>query len=420
MADNGFSNYIIDICRKAKISSRVLANLSTNERNSILFNIAKNIRNRADYIIEENKKDILIADEKGVSKAMRDRLLLNRERLEGMASSVEDIAKLEDPVGRIELMSVRPSGIKVGQMRVPIGVIAVIFESRPNVTTDIAALAIKSGNSAILRGGKESINSNKALYSVIKETILGSKCPEDAVIMITKTEHDIVTLLLKMNDYIDIVIPRGGENLIRMVTEESTIPVIKHDKGVCHTFIDESASTEMAKNISINAKVQRPGVCNAMETLLIHKNFPDKIKILEALLEKGVELRVCKRIMDLMPGRFKQATENDWAEEYLDLILSVKIVDDMDEAINHIHKYGSGHSEAIITSDYTNSERFLREVDSSAVFVNSSTRFHDGGEFGLGAEVGISTQKLHARGTMGILGLTCLKYVVYGNGQVRN
>jgi len=420
MTENGFSNYITDICRKAKISSRVLANLSTNERNSILFNIAKNIRNKADFIIEENKKDILIADDKGVTKAMRDRLLLNSERLEGMASSVEDIAKLEDPVGRVESMSVRPSGIKVGQMRVPIGVIAVIFESRPNVTTDIAALALKSGNSAILRGGKESINSNKALYSVIKEAILGSKCPEDAVIMITKTEHDIVTLLLKKNHYIDIVIPRGGENLIRMVTEESTIPVIKHDKGVCHTFIDESASTEMAQNISVNAKVQRPGVCNAMETLLIHKNFPDKIKVLEALLEKGVELRVCKRTLDLMPGRLKQATENDWAEEYLDLILSVKIVDDIDEAINHIHKYGSGHSEAIVTSDYTNSERFLREVDSSAVFVNSSTRFHDGGEFGLGAEVGISTQKLHARGTMGILGLTCLKYVVYGNGQVRN
>jgi glutamate-5-semialdehyde dehydrogenase len=420
MTGNEFYKYIIDICEKAKTSSRITANLSTNEKNGILLDIAKNIRNNVDFIIEENKKDIQAVDEAGVTKALRDRLLLNHDRLAGMSASVEDIAKMDDPIGRIESMSVRPSGIRVGQMRVPVGVIAVIFESRPNVTSDIAALALKSGNAIILRGGKESINSNKALYSIIKEALQKSSCPEGAVTLIDKPEHEIVTQLLKMNNFIDIVIPRGGEKLISMVTRESTIPVIKHDKGVCHTFVDESASPEMAVRISVNAKVQRPGVCNAMETLLIHNGFHEKAKLLEALIEKGVELRACERTLKLMPGKLKPAIEKDWGEEYLDLILSVKIVDTMDEAIEHIHRYGSGHSEAIVTSDYANAERFLREVDSSAIFVNSSTRFHDGGEFGLGAEIGISTQKLHARGTMGVMGLTCLKYVIYGSGQVKN
>jgi glutamate-5-semialdehyde dehydrogenase len=418
--DNDFSKYILDVCQKSKNASRILANLKTNERNSVLLKIASVIRDKADFIIEENKKDLSAADKAGMTKALRDRLLLNRDRIEGMAASVEEIAKMEDPIGRIESISVRPSGIKVGQMRVPIGVVAVIFESRPNVTTDIAALALKSGNSAILRGGKESINSNKALYSAIKKALIESSMPEDAVVLIDKTEHEAVTQLLKMSNYIDIVIPRGGESLIRMVTEESRIPVIKHDKGVCHTFIDKNASPEMAINISINAKVQRPGVCNAMETLLIHKDFCEKTKLLEALIDKGVELRGCNRTLEILPGKIKPAIEKDWGEEYLDLILSVKIVDSMEEAINHIHKYGSNHSEAIVTTDYENAERFLKEVDSSAVFVNTSTRFHDGGEFGLGAEIGISTQKLHARGAMGLLGLTCLKYVIYGSGQVRH
>jgi glutamate-5-semialdehyde dehydrogenase len=420
MTGNEITKYITDVCVRAKASSRSTSNLTASEKNGILLDIAKNIRNNADFIIEENKKDIQAADEAGVTKALRDRLLLNYDRLSGMAVSVEDIAKMDDPIGRVESMSVRPSGIRVGQMRVPVGVIAVIFESRPNVTTDIAALAIKSGNAAILRGGKESLYSNKALYTVIKKSFQNSSCPEDAVVLIDKTEHEIVAQLLKMNNYIDIVIPRGGEKLIGMVTRESTIPVIKHDKGVCHTFIDESADPEMAVSISVNAKVQRPGVCNAMETLLFHNGFRDKKKVLEALIEKGVELRACERTQKLIPDKLKPATEQDWVEEYLDLILSVKIVDTMDEAMEHIYKYGSGHSEAIVTSDYFNSERFLREVDSSAVFVNSSTRFHDGGEFGLGAEIGISTQKLHARGAMGVMGLTCLKYVIYGSGQVRN
>ena len=417
---NELSNYILEICRKSKQASRTLANLTTNERNNALFSIASKLRYRADYIIEQNNNDLNAADRAGVTKALRDRLLLNRDRINGMAAAIEEIAKMEDPIGKIESMSTRPSGIKVGQMRVPIGVIAVIFESRPNVTTDIAALALKSGNAAILRGGKEAINSNIALYSVIKEALKEASLPEDSIVLIEKTEHEAVTTLLKMNAYIDIVIPRGGESLIRMVTEESRIPVIKHDKGVCHTFIDKSASPDMAVNISINAKVQRPGVCNAMETLLIHKDFPGTIKILDALIAKGVEIRGCKRTVELLPGKIKQADDRDWGEEYLDLILSVKIVDSFEEAVDHIYKYSSNHSEAIVTSEYANAERFLKEVDSSAVFVNSSTRFHDGGEFGLGAEVGISTQKLHARGAMGLAGLTCLKYVIYGNGQVRN
>ncbi len=420
MSEDKFHQYILEICESAKKASRIVANLSTNERNGILLKIAQNIRQRADYIIKENAKDLKAADEAGVTSALRDRLLLNKERLEGVAASIEDIARLEDPVGRIERINVRPSGIRVGQMRVPVGVIAVIFESRPNVTTDIAALALKSGNAAILRGGKESINSNIALHSVIKEALSGTSCPEQSVALIDKTDHELVTMLLKMNKYIDIVIPRGGENLIQMVTKESAIPVIKHDKGVCHTFIDKSASPGMAIDISVNAKVQRPGVCNAMETLLIHKDFPEKAALLNALLEKNVEIRGCDNTVKLLPGRIKPAEERDWDEEYLDLILSVKITENIDDAMKHIEKYSSGHSEAIVTSDHVNAERFLKEVDSAAVFVNSSTRFHDGGEFGLGAEVGISTQKLHARGAMGIEGLTCLKYVVYGSGQIRH
>ena len=417
---NELSDYILDICTRSKNASRTISKLTTNERNNALLSIASKLRVKADYIIEQNTKDLKAADEACVPKALRDRLLLNRDRINGMAAAIEEIAKMEDPIGKIESMSTRPSGIKVGQMRVPIGVIAVIFESRPNVTTDIAALTLKSGNASILRGGRESINSNMALYSVIKEALKEASLPEDSVILIERAEHEAVTALLKMNTHIDIVIPRGGEGLIKMVSEESRIPVIKHDKGVCHTFIDQSASSDMAVNISINAKVQRPGVCNAMETLLIHKDFPDKIKILEALLAKGVEIRGCKQTVELLPGKITPADDKDWDTEYLDLILAVKIASSFEDAMDHIYKYSSNHSEAIVTSEYANAERFLKEVDSSAVFVNSSTRFHDGGEFGLGAEVGISTQKLHARGAMGLSGLTCLKYVIYGSGQVRN
>ena len=412
--------YIEELCKKTKTAGRIISNLSTNQKNDIIFRIAGMVRERYDFIINENKKDLKTAEDTGVTKAFIDRLLLDRKRLEGMAKSMEEIAMLDDPIGKVETMRTRPSGIRVGQMRVPIGVIAVVYESRPNVTTDIAALALKSGNAAILRGGKESIHSNIAIHSLIREALTDLGLPEHAVTLIDRTEHELVKILLKMDKYIDIVIPRGGDNLIKMVTEESSIPVIKHDKGVCHTFVDLSAGEEMAIAISVNAKVQRPGVCNAMETLLIHMDYPHKESLLRALIDNGVQLRGCARTIDIMPGNIESASPDDWGREYLDLILAVKIVDSMDDAMGHISNYGSGHSEAIITSDYGNAERFLREVDSSAVFVNSSTRFHDGGEFGLGAEVGISTQKLHARGTMGIEGLTCLKYIIYGNGQVRN
>ncbi len=411
--------YIEGLCRDARAASRVVANYTTVQKNNLLLKMSADLRAKADFIIGENKKDLAAAEEAGVSKALYDRLLLNKERINGMAVSIEEIALLPDPVGRIEKMTVRPSGIRVGQMRVPLGVVAVIYEARPNVTTDIAALCIKSGNAAILRGGKEAINTNSALHAVVRGALAGTGCPESAVTFISRTERELVPVLLKMNQYIDIVIPRGGEALIRAVSDESTIPVIKHDKGVCHIFIDESADEEMANRIAVNAKVQRPGVCNAMETLLIHANYPYKESLLKSLLDNKVAIRGCERTVALFPGVIKAAAPGDYGFEFLDLVLAVKIVNSLDEAMEHITRYGSGHSEAIVTSDYLNSERFLREVDSAAVFVNASTRFHDGGEFGLGAEVGISTQKLHARGAMGVEGLTTLKYVVYGKGEVR-
>jgi len=411
--------YIESLCASARRASKISAGLTTSEKNSLLLSMASHLRKKTDYIIAENARDIAAGKEAGLSSAMIDRLLLDKKRIEGMAASVEEIAALEDPVGSVENMKVRPSGIRVGQMRVPIGVVAVIYESRPNVTTDIAALCVKSGNCAILRGGKEAINSNRALHAVVAGAIDGAGLPPEIVTFIDRTERELVPALLKMNKYIDIVIPRGGESLIAMVTGESTIPVIKHDKGLCHTFIDESADPVMAARIAVNAKVQRPGVCNAMETLLVHENFSDPVSVLKALADNGVEIRGCDKTVTLMPGKVKKAVPRDWDTEYLDLVLSVKIVASLDEAMDHIAAHGSGHSEAIITADYNNSERFLKEVDSAAVFVNASTRFHDGGEFGLGAEVGISTQKLHARGAMGVAGLTTLKFIIYGKGEVR-
>jgi glutamate-5-semialdehyde dehydrogenase len=414
-----YKQYIDTLCRGAKSASRIIANYSTVQKNNLLQKMAVDLRRKADYIVAENKKDLKAAEKEGVSAALFDRLLLNKERVEGMAVSIEEIAMLSDPVGRIEKMMVRPSGIRVGQMRVPIGVIAVIYEARPNVTTDIAALCIKSGNAAILRGGKEAIYSNTALHAVVRGALAESGCPESIVSFVDRTDRELVPILLKMNQYIDIVIPRGGEALIKMVTAESTIPVIKHDKGVCHIFIDESAVEDMANRIAVNAKVQRPGVCNAMETLLIHENYRFKESLLKSLLDNNVEIRGCEKTAAIFPDKIKRASEQDWGFEFLDLILAVKIVDSLEAAMDHIARFGSGHSEAIVTSDYLNAERFLKEVDSAAVFVNASTRFHDGGEFGLGAEVGISTQKLHARGAMGVEGLTTLKYVVYGKGEVR-
>ncbi|OHD69050.1 MAG: glutamate-5-semialdehyde dehydrogenase [Spirochaetes bacterium RBG_16_49_21] len=411
--------YLDQLCREAQASARIIANFSTAQKNNLLGGIAASLRRKTGAILAANEKDLKTAEEADMDKAMYERLLLNKERIEAMAVSVEEIARFEDPVGRIEKMTLRPSGIRVGQMRVPLGVVAVIYESRPNVTIDIASLCIKSGNAAILRGGKEAIHTNSALYSVVRGALSECGCPETAVTFIERTERDLVSMLVKMNAFIDIVILRGGEGLIKSVTAESTIPVIKHDKGVCHIFIDESAEEEMANRIAVNAKVQRPAVCNSMECLLIHADYRHKESLIKSLLDHNVEIRGCNRTVAIFPDTVKPATQQDWGNEFLDLILAVKIVDSPGQAMDHIARYSSSHSEAIVTSDYNSAQRFLKEVDSSAVFVNASTRFHDGGEFGLGAEVGISTQKLHARGAMGLEGLTSLKYIIYGKGETR-
>jgi len=412
------SMYIDELCTRAKSAVRIAANLSTGDKNNILMAIARDLRKNRNVIISENRKDLENAKKLGVSNAFYDRLMLDDKRIDGIASSVEEIANFPDPVGRIENMKIVPSGIRVGQMRIPLGVVAVIYESRPNVTVDIAALCIKSGNVAILRGGEEAVHSNLAFAEIIRNAIKASGHPENIVNLMENLDRDLVPVLLKKDKDIDIVIPRGGEGLISMVTRESTIPVLKHEKGICHVFIDESAVKDTAEKITINAKVQRPSACNAAETLLIHEKYPYTVDLIQSLLDNGVEVRGCKKTASLKPG-IKPAEETDWSTEYLDLIISVKIVSSFEEAIEHISRYNSGHTETIVTSDYYNSEKFLKIIDSAAVMVNASTRFHDGGEFGLGAEVGISTQKLHARGAMGIEGLTTLKYVVYGNGEVR-
>ena len=410
--------YIENLCRGARSATHTLANLSSAKKNQLLRDIAAALRTNAPGIIAANMKDLDAAKKAGLSSAMCDRLLLNEKGINSMAVSIEEIASFEEPVGRIENMRVRPSGIRVGQMRIPLGVVLVIYESRPNVTTDIAALCIKSGNACILRGGEEAIYSNTALYGVLEKVILSHGLPAGSVTFMAELDRDLVPLLLKQNRYIDVVIPRGGVGLISMVTRESNIPVIKHDYGICHIFLDESADTDMSIRIAINAMVQRPSACNAMETLLVHEKFPGTKKVLQALADHNVEIRGCERTRAIMPG-LVAATDADWDTEYLDLVLSVKIVNSLEEAMDHIAKHSSSHSESIITDNYSHAERFLKEVDSSAVFVNSSTRFHDGGEFGLGAEVGISTGRFHARGAMGVEGLTTLKYVVYGNGEVR-
>lgn len=411
--------YIDEICSGAQTASKSISTMTTLQKNSILKKIAERLRENTALIIQENDKDLLDAKKNGLSSAFYDRLLLDEKRIEAMAVSVEEIAMLEDPIGKIDNMKIRPSGIRVGQMRVPLGVVAVIYESRPNVTIDIAALCIKSGNSAILRGGEESINSNLCLSNIIRGVLSELHHDPNIVSFMDRLNRALVPLLLKRDDAIDIVIPRGGEGLIKMVVRESSIPVIRHEKGVCHLYIDETAEKDMAERIAVNGKVQRPGVCNAIETLLIHENYPYKESLLNILLSNNVEIRGCDKILDINSRDIIKATAEDWSTEYLDLIISAKIVRTFEEAVEHISTYSSGHTEAIITSDYFKAERFMKEVDSSAIFLNASTRFHDGGEFGLGAEVGISTQKLHARGVMGIEGLTTLKYVVYGNGEIR-
>ncbi|NPB09713.1 MAG: glutamate-5-semialdehyde dehydrogenase [Thermodesulfobacteria bacterium] len=411
---------VLEIGKKAKAAARELAYLSTEVKNRVLRDVAERLRAERAFLQEENEKDLAAAHEKGLSAALIDRLTLSDKVIEGMAQGLEEVAALPDPVGEVVKMWRRPNGLWVGRMRIPLGVIAMIYESRPNVTIDAAGLCFKSGNAVVLRGGSEAINSNLALARLFQDALAAAGAPEGAVQVIPITDRAAVNELLKLEDYIDLIIPRGGEGLIRFVTENSRIPVLKHYKGVCHVYVDRFADLDKARRICFNAKVQRPGVCNAMETMLVHeavaKEFlPD---MCEEFREAGVEIRGCEKTRELVPWA-KPATEEDWEAEYLDLILAVKVVKSFDEALDHIDRYGSNHTESIVTEDYQRSLRFLREVDASVVMVNASTRFNDGGQLGLGAEIGISTTKLHAYGPMALEELTTLKFIVFGEGQIR-
>lgn len=411
---------VLKIAKNAKLVSKKLRTLSTDMKNNALLNMADSLEKNAHIIIEANKKDIKNAKEKGLSKAMIDRLTLDKKRIKTMADGLREVVALPDPVGEVLRMWKRPNNLQIGKMRVPIGVIGIVYESRPNVTVDTAGLSLKAGNAIILRGGSEAIHSNIAITKILREALKSTQIPENSIQLIDVTDRAAVTEMLKMDKFIDLIIPRGGPALINMVAKNSLIPVIKHDKGLCHVYIDDGADLRIAEKIAFNAKVQRPGVCNAMETLLVNEKIAKSFlpKFSKKLADAGVEIRGCSQTKRLLPS-VKKATKKDWDTEYLDLILSIKIIKDIDEAIEHISIYGSGLSEAIVTTNYNRARKFLNEVDSSAVFVNASTRFTDGNQFGLGAEMGISTQKLHARGPMGLEELTSTKYIIFGEGQIR-
>ncbi len=408
------------MAKQAKVASRRLAPLSSEEKNRALRLMAERLDAKTEYLLNENGRDLEAAKQAGISGAILDRIALNPTRVQGMAKGLREIAALPDPVREIVKMWRRPNGLQVGRMRIPLGVIGIIYEARPNVTADAAALCLKSGNAVILRGGSEAYHSNQAIGAVLRQACAETSVPDEAVQVVQSKDHALIQELLQLEEWIDLIIPRGGEELIRAVVANSRIPVIKHYKGVCHVYVDADASYEMAERICLNAKVQRPSVCNAMETLLVHQAIA--AKFLPPLAAKyqaaGVELRGCDRTRALLPG-IKRATEADWSTEYLDLILSVRIVTDMNEAIDHIERYGSEHTETIVTSNYQRSREFIDRVNSSAVMVNASTRFNDGGELGLGAEIGISTSKIHAFGPMGLEELTTTKFVVFGDGQIR-
>lgn len=412
--------YVIQKAKQAKKASRFMSCADTVTKNSALKAMAAALIDNADIIIAENSIDMRNGEAAGLNKTLLDRLLLNNKRIKDMADGLVEIAGLQDPIGETIRAWKTPDNLSIGQVRVPLGVIGIIYEARPNVTADAAGLCIKSGNSVVLRGGSEAVNSNKAIVKTISDAGIKAGLPDGFLQYIENTDREAVKVLMKLNEYIDVLIPRGGAGLIKTVIENSTVPVIETGVGNCHVFVDESADFEMARDIVINAKTQRPGVCNAMEKLLVHASVAEEF--LPYLKEKldgyNVELRGCKRTAEILNG-IKEACEEDWSTEYLDLIMAVKIVDSLDEAIDHIYKYSSKHSEAIITENYSNAQRFLNEVDAAAVYVNASTRFTDGAQFGFGGEIGISTQKLHARGPMGIKELTSTKYIIYGQGQVR-
>lgn len=404
----------------AKKASYILGNSSSREKNNALTKIAEKLVEKASDILVANKIDTDLAEEKGISESLLDRLRLTEDRIKTMAKGVADVVKLDDPVGEVTSMKLMENGLKIGVQRVAIGTIGIIYESRPNVTADAAALCLKTGNAVILRGGKEAFNSNMKIVEVIQEALSESGLPKESVQILEDTSRETATAFMKLNKYLDLLIPRGGAGLIKAVVENATVPVIETGTGNCHIYIDSEADLEMGKNIIINAKTSRPGVCNAAESLLVHKAVAEEFlpMALEALKAKSVEIRGCEKTKEIVPW-VKEATEVDFYTEFLDYILSVKVVDSLEEAINHINEHGTKHSEAIITTNYFNSEEFLKKVDAAAVYVNASTRFTDGSEFGFGAEIGISTQKLHARGPMGLKELTSSKYIIYGTGQVR-
>lgn len=404
----------------AKKAARKLGSLSSQVKNNALLAMAEALEQQGDKIAAANNLDLEAGREKGLSKTLLDRLMLNQSRISEMASGLRELAGLNDPVGEVLSMWTRPNGLQVGKVRVPLGVVGMIYEARPNVTVDAAGLCLKTGNAVILRGGKEAINSNKIITEIISKAAVESGVPENSIQLIETTDREAVNIMLKLNKYLDVLIPRGGAGLIQTVVENATVPVIETGTGNCHVYVDQDADLEMAKSITVNAKCQRPGVCNAAETLLVHravaKQFLPEVCLL--LTNQGVELRGCGETMELVPG-IKPATDEDYATEFLDLIMSIKVVGDMEEAIDHIHRFGTSHSEAIITENYTKAREFMRLVDAAAVYVNASTRFTDGFQFGFGAEIGISTQKLHARGPMGLAELTSTKFIIFGNGQIR-
>ena len=405
----------------AKKAAREVAKLSTTVKNDVLLRTAERIIDAREKLQEENEKDLIKAKDKGVTSAFMDRLRLSDKVIDSMAEGLRDVVALPDPVGEIPKMWKRPNGLTVGRVRIPLGVIGMIYESRPNVTIDAAGLCLKAGNAIILRGGSDALYSNLALASILQDVLKEFSVPGEAVQVVSTTDRAAVTELLKREEEIDVIIPRGGEGLIRFVAEHSRIPVLKHYKGVCHVYVDRWADLHMAKEVCFNSKVHRPGVCNAMEGMLVHRDIADEFLPLmaESFKDAGVELRGCERTCGLVPFA-KAATDEDWGKEFLDLVLAVKVVAGMDEAMDYIARYGSNHTDAIVTRDYARARRFLSEVDASLVIVNASTRFNDGGELGLGAEIGISTSKLHAYGPMGLEELTTTKFIAFGDGQIRS
>lgn len=413
--------YIETLGSNAVKVKKILAVADTGKKNAALAEISRALIENSDKIIEANQKDLTAARENGMSVSMQDRLMLNEDRIKGIASAVDELIKLEDPIGKVDNGSVRPNGMRITKIRVPMGVIGMIYESRPNVTADAATLCLKTGNAVILRGGKEAYNSNKCICEIMREAVEKAGFPKDIIQFVDDTTREVTTELMKCDKYLDLLIPRGGAGLIKAVTKNATVPVIETGTGNCHLYVDESADIEMAVNITDNAKTQRPSVCNAIETLLVHKNIAEKFlpAVKKKLDEHNVEIRGCAETKRILGDCVVPATEEDYATEFGDYIIAVRVVDDISQAIEHIAEYSTGHSECIVTNDLSNANKFKSEVDSACVYVNASTRFTDGGMFGFGAEIGISTQKLHARGPMGLYEITTNKYLIDGNGQIR-